>query len=146
MMGRLLRRASLRVKPAARAASSSVTRNASSKGDVRVAHAWYAALRAAGNEKLSPPNLRMIRPATCIAARSPSTAKGTPVKEGCVPATNVISGWIDATAMPALRRGPSSRLSKAPLEWNAKRILLGTLFGTLFGTLLGALFGTLPFL
>src|SRR5713101_8321457 len=134
-MGRLLRRASLRLKPAARAASSSVTRNASSSGDVRVAHAWYAALRAAGNEKLSPPDLRTICRATCVAARSPSIAKGTPVKEGYVPATNVISGWTDATAMLAIRRGSSSRLSKAPLEWKAKRTLFGTLLGTLLGTL-----------
>src|SRR5258708_11331192 len=129
MMGKLLRRASLRVRPAARGFSSKVTRKASSKGDVRVAHAWYAALRAAGNKKLSPPNLATICRAARVAAGLPSTAKGTPVKEGCAPATNVISGWTDATAMAALRRGSSSRLSKAPLEWNAKRTLLLTLVG-----------------
>src|SRR5258706_7573886 len=129
MMGTLSRRASLRVRRAARAASSSVTRKASSSGDVRVAHAWYAALRAADNGKLSPPNWRTICRATRVAAGLPSTAKGTPVKEGCVPATNVISGWTDATAMPDLRRGSNSRLSNAPLEWKAKRTLLLALVG-----------------
>src|SRR5258708_34022107 len=131
MMGKLLRRASLRVRPAARAVSSKVTRKASSKGDVRVAHAWYAALRAAGNKKLSPPNLATICRAARVAAGLPSTAKGTPVKEGCAPATNVISGWTDATAMAALRRGSSSRLSKAPLDGDAERPLLLTLVGAL---------------
>src|SRR5258708_9561682 len=116
-------------RPAERAASSSVTRKASSSGDVRVAHAWYAALRAAENGKLSPPNWRTICRATRVAAGLPSTAKGTPVKEGWVPATNVISGWTDATAMPDLRRGSNSRLSNAPLEWKAKRTLLLALVG-----------------
>src|SRR5258708_19095107 len=129
MMGSLPGGASGRVSPGARAASSSVTRKASSSGDVRVAHAWYAALRAADNGKLSPPNWRTICRATRVAAGLPSTAKGTPVKEGCVPATNVISGWTDATAMPGLRRGSNSRLSNAPLEWKAKRTLLLTLVG-----------------
>ena len=48
---------------------------------------------------------------------SPSTANGTAANGWSTPGTNVISGCSDAADAPCLRKGLSSSLGSAPLEW-----------------------------
>src|SRR5580700_4586636 len=76
--------------------------------------------------KASPPNARTICRAERTAAASPSIAKGTPMRDGIDPVTNVISGWTEATTAPPWRKDFSSSLASAPLEWKAIFFLQST--------------------
>src|SRR5207248_4283320 len=64
------------------------------------------------SKKGSPPRSRIMRRAAATPRGSPSTAKGTPWREGLEPRTKLMSGCRDAVAPPARRRVPSSSRSE----------------------------------
>src|SRR5215469_8161678 len=86
-------------------------------GEANVSNAWYRTLFSLRIVIAVPPSSATILFANRTAPGSPSTPNGTPAMLDTDLLTNVMPGCTDATPAAFWRKGESTSLVSAPLEW-----------------------------